>query len=268
MTGIKTYRRIAQIGVLIAIFIIPALNMLELYFIKGTFYSMDVGELALSDPLAIFQVIVTSKHFSISLIASAIIPILAMILLGRVWCSWMCPYYTLVEFLEYIRSKLKLKPKKPEYDQNIPHKSNRVRFIFLVVGLMVTGIAGIPLLNLISAPGVLSSQALILVKFHTLTVEALFIVVLLILEFFFYKFWCRYFCPTGTFLSLFKSKRGLHIGKVEDSCSNCMSCSKVCPMQLYPFEEGDNVLCFNCGGCIDVCPDNRKRDTLKFKIGR
>jgi ferredoxin-type protein NapH len=264
---IKRYRRISQITVLIVMFLIPVLNLLELYFIKGTFYSMDIGDLAMSDPLAIFQVIITSRQFNISLIASAIIPLIAMILIGRVWCSWMCPYFTIVEFLEYVRKKLKLKPRKPVYNRNTPHKSNRIRFLFLIAGLILTGIAGIPLLNLISAPGVISSQALIWVKFQTITIEAFFILVLLILEFFFYKFWCRYFCPTGTFLSLFKTKRGLHIGKVVESCSSCMSCRNVCPMQLYPFEEGRNVLCFNCGDCIDICPDNRKKDTIKFKTG-
>jgi len=203
-----------------------------------------------------------------TMLASVIVPILAMMLLGRIWCSWMCPYYTLVEFIGYIRSKLNFKSNKPAYNKNLPHKTNRVRFLFLVFGIFLTGVAAIPLLNLISAPGVISSQALILVKFHYLTLEIAFILVLMILEFFFYRFWCRYLCPTGTFLSLFKSKRGLHIGKMKPSCTQCRACQKHCPMLLDPFEEGDNLLCFNCGDCVDVCPDNRNEATLKFKIGR
>ncbi len=266
--SIKSYRRTVQVAVMIGIFVIPFLNVLELHFIKGTFISMDVGDLAMSDPLAIFQAVIASKEFSFTMLASVVVPLLAMVLLGRIWCSWMCPYYTLVEFIGYIRSKLKLKSTKPSYSNQLPHRTNRVRFLFLLFGVFLTGVAAIPLLNLISAPGVISSQALVLVKSHYLTLEIGFILVLLILEFFYYRFWCRYLCPTGTFLSLFKSKRGLHIGKMKPACSGCKRCQKTCPMLLDPFAEGDNLLCFNCGDCIDACPDNRKEATLKFKIGR
>jgi ferredoxin-type protein NapH len=264
---IRKYRFIIQLITFIAIFIIPYLNILEIYFIKGTFYSIDIGDVAMADPLAILQAIMSSKHINMLMIASVIIPLLLMIILGRVWCSWFCPYYFVVEILEKLRKLIGLKPLKPKYNESIPPKTNLIRFIFLIVGLIITGIAGIPLLNLISAPGIISSQALVFVKFHYLTFEMVFILLLLIIEFLFiYKFWCRFFCPTGTFLSLFKWKKGLHIEKIEQDCSMCLSCIRSCPMALNPMTEGNNSLCNNCGDCVDACPDNKKTRTLKFKI--
>lgn len=261
------YRRIIQTIVLIGIFVVPLLNILEIYFIKGTFFSIDIGDVAMADPLAVFQSVITSKTINTLMLISVIIPVLLALLFGRVWCSWFCPYHFLVEMLQKLRNKLKLKSKKPKYSKNFVNRSNRIRLLFLLTGLFITGIAGIPLLNLISAPGIISSQALVLVKFHYFTFEIVFILFLLVLEFFFfYYFWCRLLCPTGIFLSMIDRKKALKVIKIESDCSMCKSCIKSCPMMINPMVESDNPLCHNCGICIDSCPDNKKRDTLRFKF--
>ena len=81
---IKTLRRIAQISALIAIFVIPFMNVWELYFIKGTFYSMDIGDAAIADPLAVFQSMLASGRISAQMIGSVVIPLALVMLLGRV----------------------------------------------------------------------------------------------------------------------------------------------------------------------------------------
>lgn len=261
---IKTFRRIAQTATLIAIFIIPLLNVYELYFIKGTFYSMDIGDAAIADPLAVFQSMLASGTVNPYMVGSLIIPIALMMLLGRVWCSWFCPYYLFAELTAFLRKKLKFKPAKPEYTENYHIKQAKYRYVFLLIGLFVMSIIGVPILNLISAPGVISSQALVLVKFGYVTFEIVFIIVLILLEFFYFKWWCRLFCPTGTFLSFFRTRKSMTVNKVVDQCSNCMSCVRSCPMMINPMTMGASGHCNNCGDCIDACPDNRKKDTLKF----
>lgn len=261
---IKTLRRITQTAVVAAIFIIPLLNVWELYFIKGTFYSMDIGDAAMADPLAVFQSMLASGRINAYMLGSLVIPMALMLLLGRVWCSWFCPYYLLSEMTERLRKLFRLKSIKPKYDEKTAERQGRVRYIFLLAGLLIMSIIGVPVLNLISAPGVISSQALVLVKFGYVTFEMFFIIVLFILEFFFYRFWCRYFCPTGTFLSFFRIKRGMTVRKVKDECSGCMSCVRACPMMINPMTMGESQHCNNCGDCVDACPDNKKTDTLKF----
>lgn len=263
---IRRWRKLVQIIVFAGMFVIPVLNIFEITFIKGTFYSIDIGDIAAADPLAIFQAILASKTINLVMLTSIVIPILLMLLLGRIWCSWMCPYYFLVEFIPFIKNKLKIKSKTVKYSEKMPHKTNIIRFLTIIFAVFIAGIAGIPLLNLVSAPGVISSQALVLIKFHYLTFEAVFIVILLFFEFFYSKFWCRFFCPQGIFLSLFRIRRGLRVEKVVDACSSCNSCIRACPMLLNPMKEGLNYLCHNCGDCIDACPDNKKKDTLRFRI--
>ncbi|PLX67883.1 MAG: nitrate reductase [Denitrovibrio sp.] len=261
---IKTYRRIAQISTLMAIFIIPFLNVWEIYFIKGTFYSMDIGDAAIADPLAVFQSIVASGKLNAYMIGSVVIPLALMMLLGRVWCSWFCPYYLLTEWIEVAKKKLGMNLKKPAYDKQYPSRASKFRFIFLLLGLLAMMVIGVPVLNLISAPGILSSQALVIVKFCYVTFELVIVFAILFMELFYYRYWCRLFCPTGTFLSLFRYKRGMTVYKVKADCSMCHSCVNTCPMVINPMADGESLHCNNCGDCIDVCPDNKKEETLKF----
>ncbi|MGA1861295.1 4Fe-4S binding protein [Deferribacter thermophilus] len=261
---LRLYRKLSQILTFLIMFIIPLLNIYGINFIKGTFYSLDVGDIAVADPIAIFQAFFVSKKFVLSMVISVIIPIMLVLILGRIWCSWMCPYHFLTELINNFRkvffknSKWKIRYKKIS-------KVNLFRFGFLIIGIFLTGIAGIPLLNLISAPGIISSQTLVLIKFHYFTFEIFFIIALLIFEFILGNFlWCRYFCPTGTFLSIFRTKKGLKVEKIRENCSNCLSCIKNCTMGINPMTDGDNYLCHNCGDCISVCPDNKTEDTLKF----
>lgn len=263
------YRRSTQLLTLLAIFVIPMMNLYEITFIKGTFYSMDIGAVALADPLSIFQAGFTSRSISLTMLASIVIPVFLVLMFGRVWCSWFCPYYLLTEAVGWVRGKLAvvgIKPFVSQYRDGSTSGQNVVRYLVLGMGLLLVGIAGIPLLNLVSAPGIISSQALVLVKFRTLTFELVFVLLILFLEFFLFKYWCRLFCPSGSFLSLFQWRRGLKVSKLQQECSSCHTCIRSCPMQINPMTEGNNPLCHNCGICIDICPDNRQRPTLGFRF--
>lgn len=263
---IKLFRRSIQITVFLIMFIVPVLNILEIYFIKGTFYSIDVGSIAMSDPLSIFQAVVSSKLFNITMLISVIIPLMLVIFFGRIWCSFMCPYYLFTEIIDFIKVKLHLRTNKPKYSKDLHFRTNLFRLSFLFFGIFIAGVAGIPILNLISAPGIVSSQVLVMIKFGYITFEAAFIIFLLFLEFFYYKFWCRYFCTVGSFLSIIGIKRFLHVKKVKESCSMCKKCISVCPMCINPMEDGYTISCNNCGDCIDACSDNKNISTLKFRI--
>ncbi|MBC7196490.1 MAG: 4Fe-4S binding protein [Deferribacterales bacterium] len=124
---IKSIRRSIQIFVFLLMFIVPVLNIFEIYFIKGTFYSIDVGSIAMADPLAVFQAIIASKSFTLTMLASIIIPIMLLLIFGRIWCSYMCPYYFITEMIEGLRKKLRIKTKKPKYPKEHLYKTKVIR---------------------------------------------------------------------------------------------------------------------------------------------
>ena len=93
---------------------------------------------------------------------------------------------------------------------------------------------------------------------------AIFVSLTLAGSFFMRRFWCR-FCPTGASLAIgnkFKAFEGvpaLHIDKVEEKCTKCGICKRVCPLQVTEVYEqkGGKIntsLCMLCFRCVEMCP--------------
>lgn len=78
------------------------------------------------------------------------------------------------------------------------------------------------------------------------------------------RFWCR-FCPTGISISIvnhlphFKWAPIMHLNKVEEKCTKCGICKRVCPLQVtevYDQKGGDitTSMCMLCLRCAEMCP--------------
>ena len=115
----QKFRKVIQFIFLAPLFIVPILNLLEIYFMKGTYISLDVGGLSISDPIAVLQALFLSHHVAPIMFVSVAIPALIVIFFGRVWCSWACPYYLMLDGFEALRKKLKLKSLKKPYKKDI-----------------------------------------------------------------------------------------------------------------------------------------------------
>lgn len=61
--------------------------------------------------------------------------------------------------------------------------------------------------------------------------------------------WCRFACPTGGLLELFKRFSIFRIFKTS-ACNDCNACLRVCEMGTRP----DEANCTNCGDCLKSCP--------------
>jgi polyferredoxin len=87
------------------------------------------------------------------------------------------------------------------------------------------------------------------------------------------RFWCR-ICPLGGLTALFSTfapfKRValMRLDKVEEKCTKCGICKRVCPTQVTEVyeEKGGDVTtsgCMLCFRCVEMCP---YEDTLKVKF--
>ncbi len=101
-----------------------------------------------------------------------------------------------------------------------------------------------------------------------------FVALTLAATFAFRRFWCR-FCPTGISIAagnMFKALNWmpvLHITKVEEKCTKCGICKRVCPVQVtdvYEQKGGDvkTSMCLNCMRCVEMCP---YEGCLKMNLG-
>ncbi len=107
-----------------------------------------------------------------------------------------------------------------------------------------------------------------------LIIVYIFIALTVVSTFFVRRFWCR-FCPTAISISAlnkykaFKALPLLHINKVEEKCTKCGICKRVCPVQVtdvYEKKGGDinTSICLNCMRCVEMCP---YEGCLNVKLG-
>lgn len=86
--------------------------------------------------------------------------------------------------------------------------------------------------------------------------------------FFFPRFWCRLFCPTGACLALIRAPFTLRVRPAVPNpkapCCKENVCSPACPMGLAPYGQGHDLLCTNCARCIDACRSGRNSSVLGF----
>jgi ferredoxin-type protein NapH len=263
---IGPYRRIVQVLMFCFMFAVPVLNLYEIYAVTGTFFSINIGGLAIADPSALLQTIFASGQLAVPLLGAALFPLLLAVMFGRVWCGWLCPYHVIADVAAWLRSGFRIrllrKTEPPTFPIASSLHANLVRFSFLVLGTAAAGAIGIPVLNYVNAPGIVSTEAMILVKERSASIELVFILVLVFLELTWLpRFWCRLFCPTGAVISLFRSRFTLRVSSSvrnpKAPCCSDRTCSMACPMGLEAYREGSNSLCTNCGRCIDACPSRR-----------
>ncbi len=101
-----------------------------------------------------------------------------------------------------------------------------------------------------------------------------FVILIMVASFKVRRFWCR-FCPTGISIAAinrfktFKWAPLLYLYKIEEKCTKCGICKRVCPTQvveIYNQKSGriDTSMCILCLRCIEMCP---YEDSLKLEIG-
>lgn len=254
----KFYRRIVQI-LMIGIFMLPLIGFLG---VKGTLLASNIFGIPLVDPLATAEVILASKQLG-GLAILGIIGVLLILgayaIVGKAFCSWVCPIGFMVELTDNIPS-----PKKKKGKQRLEQMTQW--YWMLPVVLVVSFIAGVPAFQSFSPIGIFYRAIL-----FGLGLEVIVLLLILAFELAGIKrAWCRYLCPLGAFYALWGrlSPLGININNLE--CTKCQRCVRVCDYTAIELKktitEGlprmESSLCTRCGSCLDICPEG----ALSFKF--
>lgn len=240
------------------------------------------------DPLIALTAMIAGRALIAGLLYSAI-NILAAIIFGRVWCGWLCPMGTMLDWFS---------PREPFQNPKVSETWRTVKYLLLAVlifaavfgnqTLVFTDPVSILTRTMTTAlwPGlrfmVLGIESF-LYKFDPLWpaldivnrnillplfqgIESVFISALPVFLFFAGivglnwitgRFWCRYLCPLGGMLGLF-SRYSIFRREVSDACTSCGVCAQNCPTgtidkgNRFSSDPSECIYCYNCAADCPV----------------
>ncbi len=250
---------------------IPVLHALGYYWVMGNFFSLSIGQLDIADPAIVLQTFLLTKLFYLPLFIAALFPIALALIFGRTFCSWACPYNTIREWIDRLEKRYFRKHWRKEHPltpANNPHPWIYWSIFACILLILMT--FGLPVVGYLSMPGIISTEIIRVLSGMGVGLEILIVGIVIASEIVVAKrFWCKYVCPVGATLSLFRTQKTLrlhHNPSVCDCKGDTQPCHYVCPLNLSPKLENVYPYCFNCGLCIQIC-EKTGNMALTFRFG-
>jgi polyferredoxin/formate hydrogenlyase subunit 6/NADH:ubiquinone oxidoreductase subunit I len=247
------------------------------------------------DPLSALGAMLASRQW-IPKLGLALVTIGLTVIIGRVWCGWICPMGSLLEWVSF--------PKARKRAASISPRWRLVKYFLLATSLAAALFGGLTLLvldpiaiftrTLTTAilPAIfyaVNSIETILYKVGFLTptldgfeglvrgailpveqpafaqslaISALFFG-LISLNLLAHRFWCRYLCPLGSLLGML-SKISLFRPVIGSACTECTRCAIVCkPGAVDTTPANFHIMPSECTVCLD-CMANCKPGDIRF----
>jgi polyferredoxin len=242
------------------------------------------------DPL-IFITTLLSAHTVAKAFYFSIIVIIATILLGRVFCGWICPLGTLNNMVSVLRKESVDTPSRNWY---------RVKY-YILIFLLVSSVFSLQLMGIVdplsllirsfsvsiyplfnygiesvfdslyslnirgivevseTVHSVLKESVLSFQQplYHQSAFIGMLFLLILGLNLVERRFFCRYLCPLGALLGIL-SRFSVLKRSVSEGCTSCGTCASVCQGGAAPGkkEEWRDTECIYCFNCDDICPEN------------
>ncbi|WP_291440664.1 4Fe-4S binding protein [Desulfovibrio sp.] len=276
MSAYTLARRCVQLGALALFCLLPWINWAGLRQVSGSLFSLNFFGLPFADPVAAAQVAAGGLLPAGALLWGALCSLALALLMGRVFCSWFCPYGLFSELVYAARCRMARRHGVPipasnraaggAAGRNRSGRAFAAKAAVLLLGLSLAGLLGYPVLNLLAMPGELSLVPLLV--WQGAGAVLLFFAVLLPLAALLLeavsgkRLWCRYVCPQSVLLGaaarcLPSWGPGLRVAWHAENCS-CRGerpCRDACSLGLDPRRPGgpDRWNCTMCGDCLRAC---------------
>jgi len=204
----------------------------DLDIVKGTTWSGNLFGLQLSDPLAVVSQMSASLSVYWPFLLTALIPVAVTVLLGRVFCGWICPATFIYELNDTVAGWLR-RAGVPLGDKEF---DKRLKYVVLVVGLVMSMLLGSIVTAAIYPPAIIGRELYYAIAQGGFGVGAVFFILTILFDLLVARRgFCRYICPGGALYSLLGRYRLLRIQRVVSQCNDCKKCNVVCEFGLRSF---------------------------------
>ena len=243
----------------------------------GTLSAFGWEDISLICPLGSLTTMLASKTLIPKALISLAIAIIAIILLGRAFCAWVCPV-PLVSRLRNAFSKRGGHSEK-HHDAGTEEKAHATactpcdtqkkldtRYFVLGGSLLSAAIFGFPVFCLICPIGLTFATVLLVFLLFTqgdVTWTVVIVPVLLVVEVVLFRKWCSKICPLAALMNLVgKLNRTWRPTINQSACLeakglHCKKCARACIEQIDLVDAAQGAPlgnCTKCGACADVCP--------------
>lgn len=169
---------------------------------------------------------------------------IATLLFGRAFCGWACPG-GLVSQIGGTLARW-----QGRINNTLARWTSYGKYLGLVAALWAFFLLGQPRVDVpIRIGEFFPAVSLTFAHAQPLwLMRTIFILAFLALGLLAANLWCRFVCPAGGMLELFRHLAIFHYSKTA-RCNDCDQCRQVCEMGTWPGEYN----CTNCGDCRSAC---------------
>jgi len=194
--------------------------------------------------------------------------LITAVLLKRGFCSWVCPFGLLTEYLNRLHKLIFRRKVKVTPWLDFPLRSLKYLLLAFFLWAIVLSMNAAALDYFIYSPYNMVADIKMLFFFSDITAFAFWVLaVLVVLSILIRNFWCRYLCPYGALLGILSFLSVFKVHRNETTCTNCQKCTRSCPVDIK-VHKTSSVLsdeCHACLQCVAVCPE---KDTLYISAAR
>lgn len=228
----------------------------------------DAGDLGLGTfcgmcPVGFLEVWAASKNVPWGMLSAVLIFLVAAYILGRVFCSWLCPTAFTVKTFNTA-------PK------TVSGRAGSFSYAVLGVSVAASFFAGFPVFCLICPIGLFFGFIFALLKVTHVFEPGITLLVfplIIIAELIFFRKWCSAVCPVSALITLMSRIPGvkLRLRVNRETCllsqeTPCGLCSENCSEKIKITEGGKHFFekCTSCMECADNCPTK----SISFAVSR
>ena len=190
------------------------------------------------------------------------------VVLKRVFCSWVCPFGLLTEYLNRLHKLIFRRNIKVTPWLDYPLRSLKYLLLAFFLWAIVLNMNAAALDYFIYSPYNMVADIKMLKFFTDITPLAFWVLVaLVVLSILVRNFWCRYLCPYGALLGVLSFISILKVHHNVKTCTNCQKCTRTCLVDIKVHKTTSVISdeCHACLKCVAVCPE---KDTLYISASR